>query len=154
MSKAAFIALLAIGLLTMAGCKSTTAGVNIPGISHEEAFRLLSADAHLNRCGDRYFQQEAYSIDELKGPTFHIERSVDLTQADSLNGVTWDAMVSLRATSFRSSPRSGDGAQHWGDWQSNYEQMRYLNEIRVKNGRLEPASTQGEPFSCSNIPPG
>lgn len=181
MSKAAFIFLLAIGLLTMPGCKSTTAGVNIPGISGEEASKFLSADANLFRCGDRYFQVEGNSIDELKDPTFHIRKSEDLTQADSLNGVTWDALVELRAPSFRSStrpetsqdkaksaamsskyvtyggtPPSGDGAQHWGDWQANYEpdQVRYQNEIRVKNGRIEPVPTHGEPFSCSNIPPG
>lgn len=149
-----FIALLAIGLLTISGCKGATAGVNIPGISREEAFKFLSANAKLFRCGDRYLLSPSI---ELKDPTFQIERSSDLTQADSLNGVTWDAMVSLRAPFFRSALNSGDGALHWGDWQASDDPNRmpwYLNEFRVKNGRLEPASTQGNPFNCSNIPPG
>lgn len=154
MSKAAFITLLAIGLLTMAGCKGTTSRVpNIPGISDEEVFRVISADANLTRCGDRYFQPDAsYYLDELKDPTFNFE-SQELTQADSLNGFTWRGTVSLRATAIRNYYDSGDGG-HWADWRGNND-LVYLGELSVKNGRIPPRpQSRVKPVNCSNIPPG
>jgi hypothetical protein len=151
MSKAAFIVLLSIGLLTMAGCKGATAGVkNIPGISDEDAYRVLSGDVNLLHCGDRYFQ-ETGELDELKDPTFNIDSRFEKTQADSLNGVTWHAMVSLRASSIRHYIYSGDGGR-WSMWSNSYLPLPF--EVMVINGRLEPAYTLEKPHSCSNIPPG
>src|SRR5664279_4429624 len=102
MNKAAIVALLAIGLVAMAGCKGTTSRAEkIPGMSDEDAFRFMSSDSNLLRCGDRFFQMDARSIAEVKEPAFDIQQT-ELTKADSLNGVTWHAMISLRAAATRS----------------------------------------------------
>ena len=154
----------------MAGCKGAAAGVknipgvsdesagvkNIPGISDEAAFRVIGGDAGLFHCGDRYLQVGFISRDELvelKDPTFDIVPE-ELTQADSLNGATWHAVVSLRVPAIRSYAPSGGGGR-WSAWTDNYD-VRFRDEYIVKNGRLESALpvSQGKPFSCSNIPPG
>ena len=165
MSNTAFIGFSLIAILTLAGCKDATSGaesqksftssLNIPGIADEEALKIVGANIH--RCEDRYFllRPGAQSIDELKEPTFDFALN-ELTQADSLNGISWYATVSLHAPAIRTFAYWGNG-EYWSKWVDNGSPVS-RSEYVVRNGKFEQASssasTQVRAFSCSSIPPG